>query len=201
MLANIEGRYPGGLIPIGLNGVFSTIQQGEGISITDAQATLLEAAGFTVENHYLRIGDATGNITIPGTGNRLAVMVNGALTFVPTNTPFQPTAAVLAALANSGIAYTTELDTVSLGDLTLSNDTVTDAAAPEDPVGDVEGETAGSTLELSGTDAAKYALVDDALEVADTLTEGTDDIIITETLDGYVGSPKANPLQVTVTAA
>lgn len=189
-------------VPYGVNGVFGSVPTDEPINVSASVYGALTDAGLDIDPYYLRTGDATGRITITDeqTGRR-AIQVNGVLAYVPTNTPFELTAGQLEAINNAGIAYTTEYDTVALAALDLDNLTVTDAAALEDPVGEVTGQTAGSTLSLTDDAGGLFALVDGVVEVADVLVADDYEIEITETFEGYTNSPRATPLTITVTAA
>lgn len=109
----------------------------------------------------------------------------------------------LAVLDHAGIVYDRywRFTYDDLGTLTLTGDTVTDAAEVNDVVGAIQGGTTGSTFEMTDDAGGLFALSGTNIVVADELTADTYEIKITEFNEEIVTAPKTTTFQITVTAS
>jgi hypothetical protein len=91
----------------------------------------------------------------------------------------------------------------SLGDLTLTTNTVVENSPEGTVVGTISGKTAGSTLELVNTGSGRFALSGINIVTTGTSTDyetaTAHSLSVRETLDGYINSGKLNIMTVNVT--
>lgn len=196
----------GARFPVSINGDDQIIPVGTAFTPEAGVLHALDNAGIAYE--LATKGSATGNITIPGSGSRVSPFYrNGAIeSAVLLNTPFAPDTTgddLVVVLTALGIDYETEYAEQALAALTLDTDEIDDDALEDAVVGTLQDITDGSTLALTSDESeGMFKLVVDEIQVTDmTLVADTYTLVVTETLPGATGSPKASSIDVTVNVA
>lgn len=138
-------------------------------------------------------------------GPLVHIQVNGTHYALETGDTITVSSSQLAALTNSSVLFERVYRTqnVPMTSLAISNETFTDAAAENDPIGTLDGYQAGSTITITDDPSGGMVALngDDLVVGATALVANTYNVEFTETNDEIAEGSKATTIAIVVEAA